>query len=61
MVWEGRVAAGQVISQNVPTPSNESPSSVQLRMCNELATQRGCSSTDVRTVQRATVRWARPA
>jgi large repetitive protein len=51
VVWEGRVVAGQAISQNVPTQTNDAPSSVQLRMCNEFATQRGCSLSDVRTVQ----------
>lgn len=51
VVWQGRVVAGQAISQSVSAPNNDSPHPVQLRMCNEFVTQRGCTYSDQRTVQ----------
>lgn len=51
VVWQGRVVAGQSIAQNVATSGNESPSSVQLRLCNEFAAQGACTLSDQRTVQ----------
>ncbi|KRF35221.1 Ig-like domain-containing protein [Nocardioides sp. Soil805] len=51
VAWEGNVAAGQAISQVVSTQGNGTPYQVQLRLCNEFAAQRGCSTSDTKTVQ----------
>ncbi|WP_159081367.1 fibronectin type III domain-containing protein [Nocardioides sediminis] len=51
VVWTNSVKAGAGISEVVPTSTNEAPAQVQLRMCNEFASQGGCSYSDAKTAQ----------
>ncbi|PVG84669.1 hypothetical protein DDE18_03460 [Nocardioides gansuensis] len=51
VVRELPMSAGQVINEVVSTPSNESPYTAQLRICNEWASRGACTLSDVRTAQ----------